>query len=265
MSAKRETRSPIKDLPVRLPGTSIRDRQDRILFDKFLIPAMAAGLFVLAAWLQWSEVLFKTRPMPWTFSIFAVIAIGVAIWKGISAFREITQLRLGRVGEEAVGQFLEEKLRPLECQVLHDIPFEGFNIDHVVIGPTGVYTIETKTCSKPVKGQANVRYDGQTVTVDGFKPDRDPVIQAKANAHSICDLIERSTGRKFPTRGVVLYPGWYVEGQQSGGDVWVLNEKALPTFISNAKTILAPEDVSLITFHLKRYVISETEKAAAKL
>ena len=36
----------------------------------------------------------------------------------------------------------------------------------------------------------------------------------------------------------------------------MLNEKALPSFISNDKKILPPEDVSLITTHLKRFVIS---------
>jgi hypothetical protein len=37
---------------------------------------------------------------------------------------------------------------------------------------------------------------------------------------------------------------------------WVLNETLAPTFIKNARNALSPEDVALVTFHLKRYVIS---------
>jgi len=39
-------------------------------------------------------------------------------------------------------------------------------------------------------------------------------------------------------------------------EIWGLNEKALITFIGNVKKTLSPEDVSLITFHLKRYVLA---------
>lgn len=190
----------------------------------------------------------------------AVIAIIVALIRLRIAFREASCLKLGIVGEEAVGQYLEEKLRPMGCQVLHDIPGEGFNIDHVVIGPTGVYCVETKTYSKPLHGSPTIEYDGEKVTVDGFSPDRDPIVQAKAAAHWLCDLIERSTGRKLAVQPIVIYPGWFVKKMPENADVWVLNHKALPTFISNGQAKLAAEDVALVTFHLKRYVISEMER-----
>ena len=47
---------------------------------------------------------------------------------------------------------------------------------------------------------------------------------------------------------------------QMDADFWMLNEKAAGTFIANARTKLAPEDVSLATFHLKRYVLAEMER-----
>jgi len=84
----------------------------------------------------------------------------------------------------------------------------------------------------------------------------DPIIQVKAEARWMSDLIERSTGKRFPVQPVVVYPGWYVETTRPNPDVWVLNETVVPTFIKNARGSLTPEDVSLITFHLKRYVIT---------
>lgn len=83
-------------------------------------------------------------------------------------------LRLGMEGEKYVGQSLEA-LRRQECQGFHDLLGDGFNIDHVVVAPQGVFVIETKTRSKPARGPVTIDFDGERVLVNGFAPDRDPV------------------------------------------------------------------------------------------
>jgi hypothetical protein len=100
----------------------------------------------------------------------------------------------------------------------------------VVVGPTGVFCVETKTRSKPAKGAASVQYDGEKVTVDGFVPERDPVVQAKASAKWLRELLEASTGKRFFVQPIVLFPGWFIEKMPSNAEVWVLNDKATPTF-----------------------------------
>ncbi|MBU1055794.1 MAG: NERD domain-containing protein [Proteobacteria bacterium] len=37
-------------------------------------------------------------------------------------------------------------------KVYHDFPAEKFNIDHIIIGPAGVYAVETKARQKPTTG-----------------------------------------------------------------------------------------------------------------
>ena len=257
-SATRKTRSPIKNLPVRLPGQSSREHFDTFLDNSFTFPCLYALVLVVVAGLEWYGALTKAPRAPWTWTIMASIAVAVACWRGRVAYLKSQSLKLGIIGEVTVGQFLEEHLRPNGCQVLHDIPADGFNIDHVVIGPTGVFAVETKTHSKPAKGASSITYDGETVSVNGFKPDRDPVVQAKAQARWISDLLERSTGRRIFVQPVVIYPGWFVEPLPPNAEVWVLNEKALPTFISNARGgSLTNEDVHLLAFHLAKYMISK--------
>jgi hypothetical protein len=78
----------------------------------------------------------------------AAVAVTVAIWKFWRIRGRVRRLRLGRDGERVVGRFLE-RLREGGGQVFHDIPEEGFNLDHVVISPHGLYAIETKTLSMP--------------------------------------------------------------------------------------------------------------------
>lgn len=142
------------------------------------------------------------------------------------------------------------------AKVLHDIPGIGFNIDHVLIHKNGIFVIETKTLSKPDRGEAKLVYDGTAVSKRGLQPDRNPVQQARAAKQWLIQLLKESTGRDFPARAVVVYPGWYIEPtvEAKASDVWVLNPKALPSFIKHSAPQNTCEDVNLCAFHLKRYV-----------
>jgi hypothetical protein len=255
-----ERRSPIKNLPVRVPGQSIDKEIDRLIDDRVLPWLLAAGFALVIACAEWCRFWFKMAVSPWAWTILAVITVCLAVWRARAIIKKAKALRLGQIGELAVGQHLEEVLRPKGYHVLHDVPGTGFNLDHVVIGPTGIFCVETKTRSKPLRGNSIVKVDGEAVTVNGFAPDRDPIVQTKASARYLCELVESTTGKKFHVQPVVLFPGWFVEGPPETGGVWVLNEKAFPTFVQNAKHRLSSEDVNLIVFHLKRFVITETER-----
>jgi len=189
-----------------------------------------------------------------------VAALLYAGWRFFVIRRKVRSLRQGRDGERAVGQFLE-RLRDDGGQVFHDIPGEGFNLDHVVISTHGVYAIETKTWSKPWP-QAKVVVEGDALSVAGQVPDRSPIVQATAASRWLVNELKKSTGKRFFVRGVVVFPGWFVEQRGPCGDVWVLEPKALPAFIDNAPVMISAPDVALAAYHLSRYVRSEAEKAA---
>jgi len=83
---------------------------------------------------------------------------------------------------------------------------------------------------------------------------RNPIEQITALAKWVQNILKGSTGKYYPVQPVVLFPGWFVEKMKKGEKVWVLNPKALPTFIQNNSLAIAPEDVQLAFFHLSRYV-----------
>lgn len=144
-------------------------------------------------------------------------------------------------GERAVGQLLEE-LRSAGYKVFHDVPACNGNIDHVLVGPAGVFAIETKTRSK--RAGEEVRFDGEKITVNGLSLDRDPILQARGLAdHLRQELQRRTADSRLKVRPVVLFPGWYVK-QQGRADVWVLNEKALPAFLANEEESLSKDEVA---------------------
>lgn len=74
--------------------------------------------------------------------------------------------------------------------------------------------------------------------------------------------MESRTGKKYPVRPVVVFPGWFVEQCVPRGPIWVLEPKALPAFIEKEPVSLLPSDVALASFHLSRYLRSEVDAAA---
>jgi hypothetical protein len=131
-----------------------------------------------------------------------------------------------------------------------------FRDAHVLVAPSGVNVIETKTYSKPDKGQARIVYTGDTlIHHNGFKDDK-PIIQVKAAANWLKQVIKESTGKDIDVKKVVLFPGWFIEptAESKQSDVWVLNPKALPAFISNSREQLVNEDLNLVAYHLSRFV-----------
>lgn len=188
-------------------------------------------------------------------SILAILIIIFATVKLLSLRKTLKHLRLGKEGEMAVGQYLD-KLRAEGYQVLHDIVGDKFNIDHVIIGPAGIFAIETKTLSKKTKGNPTIKYDGDNILVDGHSPDRDPIVQIKAASRWLQELLKESTGRDFSVKAVILYPGWYIEqtGKNKNSNLWVLNPKGLPAFLNHSNVGISPEDIHLVTYHLCRHV-----------
>lgn len=250
-----EKRSPLNSKPVRVAAQSL-DRQLGDFFDEHIMMPFVVMMFLwMMVGLEWYRYFFPYPPQPW---VFTAMAAGVTIyiaWRLVHMFRKFKALKLSRDGERAVGEFLE-RLREQGLHVFHDIPGDKFNVDHVVIGPKGVFMIETKTLSKPTHGEAKITFDGEQVLVQGMKPDRDPIIQARALANWLRDVVSESTGRKVSVRPIVTYPGWYVDPPPEGirPDVWVLNPKAIPSFIDHERETLMGEEVKLLSYHLSRYV-----------
>jgi hypothetical protein len=113
--------------------------------------------------------------------------------------------------------------------------------------------------SKFVRGTQKIKYDGKSVSINGSLPFDEPIIQAKAQANWLGQLIKDLTGEAIPIKPIVVYPGWYIDGLGSA-DVWVLEPKALPGFINRRRIVLDQMKVSAISKYLSRYVRNCTMK-----
>lgn len=141
------------------------------------------------------------RPrMPLLFTGMALVGIGIVAWRLSATKTQLRQLRLGRDGERCVGQFLE-RLREDGGQVFHDVPAEGFNLDHVVISRHGIFAIETKTWTKPWP-KATILVDGTELLMAGRKPDSNPMEQAAGAARWLESLLAESISVEYPVKNL---------------------------------------------------------------
>lgn len=252
MKEQREKKSPLKTTPLREAGQSAREQRDDYVMGKaffWVIFPMVTILFAGFEWVRWWR---KMSPDPVLWTVIAVLACAVAVWQMFVTKRKAQPMNLGVEGEQVVGQRLEE-LRSAGYKVFHDIPGDGFNVDHVIVGPGGVFVVETKTRSKSAGPDVKVVYDGKTLTVDGIAPDRDAIAQVKAASSYVEGIIKRSTGHEVEAQPVVLFPGWYTK-QPKRPDVWVLNETVFPQWVEGAWDELDGVTVNQIADSIRMHV-----------
>ena len=196
-------------------------------------------------------------PNPWVFTGVAVLVCIYAVYRVVRIRRRLHQLRLGRDGERAVAQYLEW-FRTAGFFVFHDVPSGDANVDHVLIGPKGVFTIETKTWSKPQRGECKITVVDGIIRANGREMDRDPLVQAKAQAGWLRQFFAESKFNTF-VQPVVVFPGWFVERfDMKKAGAWVLEVKALDKFVENEPDRLAREEVKAMASALTSYIRNQS-------
>lgn len=150
--------------------------------------------------------------------------------------------RVGANGEESVGARLES-LKSQGWHVLHSIPVgeRGSDIDHLVIGPGGVFTLNTK--NHPGKSiwvsPKQIRVNGQPV----------PYLRnSRFEAKRASELLSARVGLPIHARAVLVLLTGTVSAKitiKSGGpeDVWVLEQRDLPMPFTKTRPILSPREV----------------------
>ncbi len=235
-----QRRSPLTSQPLRPPGHTLRQQHEEARLDLMgevsvlgLLPSYLLGFLYL-------QTLFSDRaPTGGGVAILGAVAIGGVcyslgrIWRRA---KKLDKLRLGLDAELATGQELDQLMRR-GAAVFHDFPADGFNIDHVVIAPEGVFAVETKGYAKPNRGgglsDARVVFDGACLMFPDWRSDK-PVQQALRQAQWLSKWLSSATGEQVRALPVLALPGWYVE-RRGLGTVRVLSGKELAAHLLGAR------------------------------
>jgi hypothetical protein len=244
----RKKRSPVGE-PLPQPGES-GERLFKLGMDKINELAVVAVVGVVLASQEWLRYWVNSPPKPVFVTIIGAMMAMYAFWRMRPVWADLRRIRQGIKGERAVAEILGE-LRAKGYRIFHDVKgADDYNIDHVLIGPGGVFAVETKTVSKPEGRDAKVDYSGERILVDGRELERDPLKQSRACADRVREILKSMTGRSVFVRPVVVFPGWWVNKQPADVEVWVLNPKGLLAFVANESEKLNDADVALFSDRL---------------
>lgn len=229
-------RSPLNNKLLNLPGESLRKQIARHgdACTEATTLLISIGPLMFSAWLltrmrgfDWSQVHFGIGD-----AILAFVGSALIAWCVWRVFRHTARMRRCREGLEAelaVAQSLTLLMAEGAQLVFHDFPGDGFNIDHIVIGRSAVFAVETKSRKKPAEGgksAARLQYDGTGLTHPGGIREMAPIEQAHRQAVWLAKFLGSGVGEAVRVVPVVALPGWYIESPTGlRPDVWVTNGK----------------------------------------
>lgn len=247
---KPKTRSPIRVRPLPYAGDSA---QQAIYFHFGMYAAGAMALSMSAAMLVffWLLTLGVRRPNIWTASLMLLIFASAGAYFMCKHYRLSINILLGIDGERAVAESLLQ-LSSQGYRVLHDIKLgrgpDSPNIDHVLVGPDGVFVIETKTLRKRTDQTQEISVSGDDILVNGHKLPRSPIPQVRRSMRFVSEELGPHA-QNCPVRGVVVFPGWWTKGGFDG-DIWVLNEKAIVTKLKRSNSAALSDQQRDQIYHL---------------
>ncbi len=261
-------RSPIVHDSLRAPGEYLQKRIMKLDDDinetlTFLIITPLVVFAMYTAQLQ-----FSTTPPSLLVEIMCFIAVIVVIFSLANKLSRLLQDRLnyqlGLDAERAVGQELN-LLMLHGFHVFHDFPEKRNNIDHIVIGPSGVFAVETKGRTKPDKKRgkkdATVIYkQGQLIFPDNIY-DVDYAKQAKKQAASLSKWLTSAVGEPVPVRPALALPGWFVDPQEPDEVVLLYGQKNNYLKALNGKRMLSDTLIQRIVHQISEKCRDVTPRA----
>ncbi len=245
------SQSPFKELRRRPAGESLRikigelDEQitDRLFFLLGMPVGLASTMFVLKPFNIWGALTAVAISLIWTL-----------VFKGklMNSLEQRRNYQLGFDGERFVGEELS-RLIAAGFEIYHDVPFDSFNMDHVLVGKPGVFVVESKTKSKPIDKSGNKEYE---VAFDGKKlhwpwgAESQDIEQARMNAKTLSEWLTDAVGEKVQASAILTLPGWWIERKAPCDGVQILNPKEIIRVCDSNDVKLNEARIRQICHHL---------------
>jgi hypothetical protein len=271
----RNERPPQKSKLLRPPGYSALCRAEEA-FDKLndaLVQALGAGAVAglsfgpLAVILQglvlrqfsFTQVVESSH----SYMLLAILGLGLSavafcVASCLLVFRhedEIRTWRFGARGEQAVAESLADpKLAAAGYRAFHDLPGDGeWNVDHIIVGPGGVFVVETKACArrKPRWDQPDhvVVYDGKALRFP-WRTEYKALSQVEANVRWVREKLAAYVPENLVVQPVIVVPGWWVE-TQGRFPIKVMNADYLANdYLPTVKRLYVPKQLEQVNARL---------------
>jgi hypothetical protein len=164
-------------------------------------------------------------------NILVPVGFGAAVlvWSAYrlhERLRAVAHLRTGLATQLEVGSHVDALMHQ-GYYVFHEVPADGFHLDHIAVGRNGVFVIATGE-RPPPKGTGPkrcVEFDsGRLIYPDG--EDTALIVEARGRSVWLGTWLARRLGRTCHPTPVLCLPGWHVE-LKTTPSFPILNQKYL--------------------------------------
>ena len=125
----------------------------------------------------------------------------------------------GAKGEDAVAGLLDTL--PDSYTVFHDLAKLAGDIDHIVVGPTGIFVIETKAHGGKVSAE------GDQIRVNGHPSEKDFIAQSWRNAFWVRDVLKNTAEIDVMIKPILVFSNAFVTARRPVKGIQVINKKFL--------------------------------------
>lgn len=204
-----------------------------------------APICFAAGWLLHAALPFPNLSTTQAGFLFLALAVVLACFTVWSA-RRLRSFLKGAEGEEKVARTLS--FLSSSHTVFNDLQIDdGAAFDHVVVGPSGIFVIETKNWS------GEISFENGQVLCNGKPPGRSPLKQVKEATLALLDYLEHAQCASVPVYPVLCF----VNNRPQGGltniggvrictdtDLHDLFENALETPVGSGACAMVVEELT---------------------
>ena len=183
--------------------------------------------------------------------------VGTGVARVFGIHTQERAFRVGADGEELVARRLGKLGR--DWHVLHAVPIgsRGSDIDHVVVGPAGVFTLNTK--HHPGKSvwvsERSFMVEGQRTTY---------LRNSRFEADRAARLLSSACGFGVAVEPVIVVIAAKLTLRSAPSDVHVVAGKEIARWLTRRPTVLTPEGVGEIFGHARRASTWQTSTGAIR-
>lgn len=166
-------------------------------------------------------------------TVVALCAVAYFLYRGE---RRMENFYKGARGEERVAGIL--KGLPQEYHVFNDFLAGRNHVDHVVVGPAGVFAVETKCW----RGKVTVE-DGH-ILLDGQLPDRSPLAQVLREAAQVKSALAEAGWNGYVTPVLTFASDTFVAHRAEVQGAVVLNSNELKASFATSRVVIPPAELT---------------------
>jgi hypothetical protein len=228
-------------------GDSVR----KMAFDRYVTLALTLAAMAVLSLVLLSAVGAKTLFGPWG---FAIVALAAGSMKLLMRKAKWTRMRAkhadrGAEAEEKVA--IRLNALPDGYYGFHDISFSGFNVDHIVVGPGGIFVVETKS------HRGKITANGDSLLLNGKAPIKDFIKQTWSQTYQVRELLKEQIPGELPIKPILCFTNAFISVRGPVKGIVIANISYLNKYLLRQRRAMKDAEIKLVVEFLRLKMLKE--------